>query len=40
MGEPTDEEDSASSSNDAAISEADAIFKDAAARAAFARKIG
>ncbi|EJW87559.1 hypothetical protein WUBG_01531 [Wuchereria bancrofti] len=40
MGEPTEEDDAASSSSDAPISEADAIFNDAAARAAFARKIG
>ncbi|KAL3998657.1 hypothetical protein ACH3XW_15925 [Acanthocheilonema viteae] len=39
MGEPT-EEDEAASGNDGPVSEADAILKDAAARAALARKIG
>ncbi|CAG9535370.1 unnamed protein product [Cercopithifilaria johnstoni] len=40
MGEPTEEDDAAGSSNDAPVSEADAILKDAATRAALARKIG
>ncbi|VDK75981.1 unnamed protein product [Litomosoides sigmodontis] len=44
MGEPTEEEDdsasSSSSSNDTPVTEADAIVKDAASRAAFSRRIG
>lgn len=40
MGEPTEEDDSASSSNDTPVTEADAIVKDAASRAAFSRRIG
>uniref|UniRef100_A0A0R3S657 MAGE domain-containing protein n=1 Tax=Elaeophora elaphi TaxID=1147741 RepID=A0A0R3S657_9BILA len=40
MGEPAEEDDAASSSNVAPVSEADVILKDATTRAAFARKIG
>lgn len=40
MGEPAEEDDAIISGNDAAVSEADTIFKEAASRAAFARKIG
>ncbi|OZC07126.1 hypothetical protein X798_05870 [Onchocerca flexuosa] len=39
MGEPTEEDDTSSSSS-APVSEADAIIKDAASRAAFSRRIG
>uniref|UniRef100_A0A915Q812 Uncharacterized protein n=1 Tax=Setaria digitata TaxID=48799 RepID=A0A915Q812_9BILA len=43
MGEPTEDEDASSTNSnasDAGISEVDAILKDAAIRAAFARRIG